>query len=217
MIPDEGCRDGVSGPATAPAHRAGMSGSTVPPRLPFSNEEVDVGALPDVDAVAWQPVDPAYAPRLVLSRAARLAWLLPATAGLNYLLWKEGLLTWLPSGALVAAWIVVGLWAVRSLLWPMVSVPYMGYALRDRDILYKSGVLWRNVVALPFNRVQHATTGSGPLDRRFGLAYLGVFTAGGGGGNIIEGLAADVAERLRAHIVDKLRTESATPEPEQRG
>lgn len=185
--------------------------------LPFSNHEVDVNSLPSADAVAWQRLDRAYVPRMLLSRFLRLAWLLPLLAVVNYMLWKEDWLTWLPSGAQVAVWIAIGLLAARSLLWPVISVPYMGYALRERDILYKRGVLWRRVVVKPFNRVQHATTGSGPLDRWFGLAYLGVFTAGSPAGDVVDGLAENVAERLRAHIVDKLRPHSETAEPEQRG
>ena len=185
--------------------------------LPFSNHEVDVNTLPSADAVAWRRLDRAYVPRMLLSRLLRLAWLIPLLAGVNYVLWEEDQLTWLPSGGLVAAWIAIGLLAARSLLWPVISVRHMGYALRERDILYKSGVLWRKVVVKPFNRVQHATTGSGPIDRRFGLAHLGVFTAGSPAGDVIDGLAEDVAERLRAHIVDKLRPESEAAEPEPRG
>ena len=88
-------------------------------------------------------------------------------------------------------------------------MPKRGFALRDQDIVYKHGVLWRSVKAVPFNRVQHAATGSGPLDRRFGLATLTVFTAGGSGGDLrVPGLNRDLAERLRGYIVDRVGHDS---------
>ena len=89
--------------------------------------------------------------------------------------------------------------------WPFVSVPRRGYVVRDRDIIFKSGVIWRSVTAIPYNRVQHVETSSTPLDRRFSLANLQIFTAGGSGGDLkIPGLAADTAERLRTYILEKV-------------
>ncbi|MDH3749467.1 MAG: PH domain-containing protein, partial [Gammaproteobacteria bacterium] len=80
-----------------------------------------------------------------------------------------------------------------------------GYVIRSKDIVFKSGVFWRSVTAVPFNRVQHVETNNTPLDRKFGLANLQIFTAGGSGGDLsISGLGADVAERLRIYILDKV-------------
>ena len=49
---------------------------------------------------------------------------------------------------------------------------YMGYALREKDISYRSGWLWRSMVTVPFNRVQHCEIKQGLIDRRFGLSRL---------------------------------------------
>ncbi len=76
---------------------------------------------------------------------------------------------------------------------------------RDKDIVFKSGVIWRSVTAIPFNRIQHVETSSTPLDRRFGLANLQIFTAGGSGGDLrISGLGSGAAEQLRIYILDKV-------------
>ena len=177
----------------------------------FSNPQVSVDDLPAVEQVVWQPLDRRYAPRLVLGRLIRVGLFVAAALGIT-LFANAGYLKWLPLEGLVAGWVALALWSLRSLVWPLVSVPYRGYAVRDKDILYKHGVWWRNIAVVPFNRVQHAVTGSAPLDRRFGLAYLTVFTAGSGGGDVsIAGLAEDVAEQLRVYIVHKLRR-SAEPE-----
>ena len=81
----------------------------------------------------------------------------------------------------------------------------MGFAVRDKDILYKSGVFWHTVTAIPFNRVQHVEKSSTPLDRRFDIATLQLFTAGGSGGDLkIHGLSARVAEKLRTFVLEKV-------------
>jgi membrane protein YdbS with pleckstrin-like domain len=66
-------------------------------------------------------------------------------------------------------------------------------------------VVFRSVTAIPYNRIQHVETSSTPLDRKFDIAALQLFTAGGSGGDLkISGLGADVAERLRVYILDKI-------------
>ncbi len=87
---------------------------------------------------------------------------------------------------------------------PFIAIPRMGFVVREKDIVYRSGVFWHKVTAIPFNRVQHVETSSSPLDRRFNLASLKVFTAGGAGGDLkIDGLGNERAEQLRALVLEK--------------
>ena len=171
--------------------------------LVFVNPEVAIDSLPAAERVAWRPLDSRYLPRVLLGQAIRWAIIL-GVAGVAQVLLTPLAPPWLTQWPLVPLlWALLGLAALRALLWPFVSVPRCGYAVRDKDILYKTGVLWRNNQVVPFNRVQHAVNSHGPLDRYFHLATLTVNTAGGG--LSVPGLAEDVAERLRVHIVAKLR------------
>jgi len=119
--------------------------------------------------------------------------------------WSASLL--IPGVEIGQPWIILPILAVFAVVllgWPVISVPRRGYAVRDKDIVYRYGVLFRNVTAIPYNRVQHVETASGPLDRQFGTATLQLYTAGGSGGDLkIEGLDADIAERLRVRILEK--------------
>ena len=84
-------------------------------------------------------------------------------------------------------------------------MPRRGYVVRDKDIVFRSGVLWRSVTAIPFNRIQHVETSHTPLDRKFDVAALQLFTAGGTGGDLnIAGLATATAERMRIYILEKV-------------
>lgn len=170
----------------------------------FVNPELPVALLPRVDHVDWQPLPRRYRTRLQAMRALVVVLACALAASLHWLPWLTDApwREWWMSALLAAG---LAAWAAALLAWQAWVVARRGYALRERDILFKTGVFWQSVKAVPFSRVQHAVTGSTPLDRQFGLANLTVYTAGGGGGDLrIAGLERDTAERLRRHIVDRL-------------
>lgn len=163
----------------------------------FENIEIPVEDLPRADALEWQPLDPGYRKRLLVDRLITIGFLLLGTT-------LAVVLPGLDGGRALLLFGGAGLVAVAMLVWPFISVPRMGYAVRDRDLVYRSGVFWRSVTAVPFNRIQHVETSSSPLDRRFSLATLKLFTAGGSGGDLkIDGLHSERAEQLRALVLDK--------------
>lgn len=164
----------------------------------FDNPEVSLDALPSAENLEWQPLHGRYVRQLQVARLLPMLLLAAAlgVAGLTPL-----------AGQLPLEWLWLALLAVAamSIAWPAISVPRCGYVLRDKDIVYRSGVAWHTVTAVPFNRIQHAETSSNPLDRRFGTATLELYTAGGSGGDLkIGGLPADTAERLREHVLKKI-------------
>ena len=171
----------------------------------FVNPEVPLESLPVAEQVDWQALHPRFVRRLQAKKLIHVVVAFALAAAAHYFALRAAQLAWLEAWMPLAVWAVLGLWACWSLSWPAVEVPHRGYAVRDKDILYKSGVLWRSMTAVPCNRVQHAVTSSAPLDRRFGLATLTVFTAGGAGGDLqIAGLGEERAESLRVFIVGKL-------------
>ncbi|MDH3611785.1 MAG: PH domain-containing protein [Gammaproteobacteria bacterium] len=164
----------------------------------FRNPEIALDGLPDMEDLDWQQMHPRYARRMQMERlifvaVAMAVSFVPAIASGG---------EFAPT---VPLWVLVIVVAIPFLGWPLISVPRRGYVIRSKDIVFKSGVFWRSVTAVPFNRVQHVETNNTPLDRKFGLANLQIFTAGGSGGDLsISGLGADVAERLRIYILDKV-------------
>ena len=166
----------------------------------FENPEIPIENLPGTDHVQWKELDPAYKRlRQVQSALALLLVALPLlfitiTADFDFL----------RSAVVWSAWAVVG---ATLLTWPTIAIPKRGYVIRDRDILFRKGVVWRSVTAVPFNRIQHVETSNTPLDRKFDLATLQLFTAGGSSGDLkIDGLSASVAEQLRIYILRKVGT-----------
>jgi uncharacterized protein len=165
----------------------------------LENPEIALDELPAADDVEWRSLAARYVRRLQLQSLITTAVTIIGVVVLQAAplpitqRWLFGL-----------AWLLIIASGLSGLLWPLVSVPRKGYAVRDKDLLYRSGVLWRTVTAVPFNRVQHVETSSTPLDRHFALAALQLFTAGGSAGDLkIHGMPADVAENLRLFILEK--------------
>ena len=180
----------------------------------FANAQVPLSALPSAAQLEWHPVDA----RLIRCQQmqALVVWgPVLAIAGIGlYLASAVG--GWIDARFASVCWVLLAVLALRALialLWPLLAVPRLGFCVRERDILYKSGVIWRSVTAVPYNRVQHAATNSRPLERRFDLARLVVYTAGGAGGDLtIPGLPAPLAERLRRHVLQQLGAETEDAE-----
>lgn len=164
----------------------------------FQNPEIALHNLPDMENPDWQQLHPRYARRMQLERALFVT-------GIAIAIFATNLFVGVPLSKVLMLWLALLVIAGPLLIWPLLSVPRRGYVVRDKDIVFKSGVIWRSVTAVPFNRVQHVETSNTPLDRKFSLANLQIYTAGGSGGDLkISGLGADTAEQLRVYILGKV-------------
>ena len=166
----------------------------------FENPQIAIENLPGTDAVHWKVLDPAYK-RLRQVQSA-LTLLVVAVPLMFVTIVAE--IPALPATVFWIAWAIV--FAIL-IVWPLVAFPKRGYVVRDKDILFRKGVVWRSVTALPYNRIQHVETSNTPLDRKFELATLQLFTAGGASGDLkIDGISATTAEQLRIYILRKVGT-----------
>lgn len=111
------------------------------------------------------------------------------------------------------SWIilVVAIWLVLftiSIIYVIKSYHYEGYALREKDIMYKSGIFFKSVTIIPFNRVQHCEIQQGPIERYFNLGSLLLYTAGGSSSDlIIKGLIYSKAQILKEFITKNVSEE----------
>lgn len=81
------------------------------------------------------------------------------------------------------------------------QVRSIGYQLRDDDLVFRRGILWQRMVAVPYGRMQLVDITHGPLDRGFGIAQLKFVTAAAATGVVIPGLTQQAAEALRDHLM----------------
>jgi len=164
----------------------------------FQNPEVDIDELPGADDLDWKKLHKRYAQRIRVQILIGVTIVGAAIAALN-------LVPDIPLTPFVVLYSVLGIVGTFLFLRPGFAIPKRGFVLRDKDILFRKGIIWRSVTTIPFNRIQHVETSSTPLDRKFGLATLQLFTAGGSSGDLkIDGLGKDIAEDLRKFILSKV-------------
>ncbi len=105
---------------------------------------------------------------------------------------------WLAPGWLPAGVAAVGL--VLTLVVPAVGFRRWRYALGERELWIRRGILIHRVSVIPYRRLQFVDTRQGPLERWLGLTELVVHTAAPGTSGRIPGLEVARAEALRARL-----------------
>ena len=82
---------------------------------------------------------------------------------------------------------------------------FKGYALRDKDISYRSGILFESVTTIPFSKIQQVSIRMNPVSRIFKLYYLDVINGSQDSMNsvTIPGLSHEKAERLKSLLINK--------------
>jgi membrane protein YdbS with pleckstrin-like domain len=160
----------------------------------------------DVPPIA-DGLDHSLDPRVVpLQRTT--GWLTSAVLAIGTLF---GLfVTWLANGptflrfvSLAAVWLAFNIavtWHLQR--WPEIEYRHTSYRVDDRGIEIRRGVYWRDIVNIPRSRVQHTDVSQGPLERRYGLGTLVVYTAGTDHAKVsLSGLDHLIALRIREHFL----------------
>jgi uncharacterized protein len=77
------------------------------------------------------------------------------------------------------------------------------YEIRPDEVDLQRGIFWISRTLVPLARIQHVDTRQGPLQRRFGLSTVVLYTAAGP--NQIPELSTPVAKRARDRIAELTR------------
>jgi len=164
--------------------------------MDFSNLNVEVESLPTIGDVTFQPLEKSYL------KVSRIVYIL--------------------STMIVIAIIVVLFYFIKKIQTPVVmsvtggvfvlltlfgwitntlNFNHSGYALREQDVLFRRGWLVRKIRIVPLKRVQHVSLQSGPIERKFGLASISIFTAGSELADFtIKGITQQTARQLKEWI-----------------
>ena len=157
-----------------------------------------------------EPFDPPGEPWVRVSpRLATLRRLVSVVTGVLLLI-PATVLAWL-----VGAWLAVAVVAagILGIAWSWVvvgrRVRSWGYAERADDLLVTRGVLVRQLVVVPYGRMQYVDVTAGPMDRRFGLATVQLHTAAAATDAQIPGLVPAEAARLRDRLAARGEADAA--------
>jgi uncharacterized protein len=169
----------------------------------FSNDQVFLKDVPSIDHIKWQGLDPRFKNLMYLGSISNVSLtVIWVAVAFIFDFWSIPLLAY---GVLflTISFFGLGMWLVH------LAFPIKAYAIRERDILYRTGLLFRSITIVPFDRVQHCEIHRGLLSRLMGLSQVNVYTAGGSGSDIsIPGLTAEEAERISAYIIGKTKQQA---------
>ncbi|MEO9246991.1 PH domain-containing protein [Citricoccus nitrophenolicus] len=153
----------------------------------------DVRGLEDVE---WTPVSPKLIPAHYLVTVITVG-IVTAVLSVPLILMLTGVWPAYPAWLAWALPAVMLAWGVLEMILVPRRVRAMGYAERDDDFLFKSGLWFRRVLAVPYGRLQYLDVKEGPVQRRFGIRSLELQTASASTNATIEGIPVEDSERLR--------------------
>lgn len=178
--------------------------STIDLPVPHESGAAAVARTGAVGAPELCRLDPRHVAhgRLVGAVTAAIISLVAAIGALIVLLAADGLAVagrlLVLGGALV---LVAGAGAL-AWTWPAAVHARAGYRCDDHGLEVRRGVWWHREIHVPRSRIQHTDVSQGPLERRFGLATLHVFTAGTENAEVaLGGLALETATAVRDHLL----------------
>lgn len=161
----------------------------------WENQDVSVQDLPPIAETTFQYHPIRYRKyRFVVSA---MLWFLPAI-GYGFIAYNA---PWLASTIIGGVLLALVFLSVIGIL---KGYKKRSYALREKDLTYRKGWLFTSTTTIPFNRIQHTEVSQGPLERKFDLCSLKIYTAGGSTSDLsIPGLENDEAQVLRDFIAQK--------------
>ncbi|QEE50582.1 PH domain-containing protein [Flavobacterium alkalisoli] len=172
----------------------------------FENNVIDTASLPKFEEAALTVLQPDY--RKIMFFNVALIYIIVAIAGGAALYFIEQARDYI-----IPAIIIYTVFLFISIVLTNLSFKNRGFAFRNHDVIYKSGVIATTTTIIPYNRVQHVALHEGILSRKFGLASVEVFTAGGDSSDIkISGIEKQHAENIKQLLVGKILKQENTNE-----
>lgn len=166
--------------------------------LDFTNDTLDIGNLPKYEEVPLNAVSKKYWKVVVINLAISLFILAIGLAALLYFS--------IASRPYIYV-IIIGYIVFSILLFVMykTDINRRGYAVREKDILYRSGIIAISTTIIPFSRIQHIALDEGFLSRMYNLGQLRIFTAGGSSGSLhIPGINIDLARQIKETLMKQI-------------
>ena len=165
----------------------------------FTNDTIDTTQLPKFEEVVFAALHPNY---WIVTLINLFVMVFVLATALGFLLFfNEDLLEY-QSKLVVAAAILCFVIFVFS----RIAFVKKGFAFRNHDVLFRSGVIATNTIVIPYNRIQHVALHVGLVSGYFGLAKIEIFTAGGSSSDIqIPGIEKEQAENIKQLLMGKIQ------------
>lgn len=165
----------------------------------FTNETIDTKQLPRFEEVQLSALHPKY---WIVSLMNTIVVFFVLGIVLGFVWYNSEEFSQIGVYFLLAYVLIL----VITLLLTRIGFKKKGFAFREHDVIYRSGIIATNTMVIPYNRVQHVALHEGLISRYFGLAKVEIFTAGGSSSDIeIPGIAKEEAENIKQLLMGKIQ------------
>ena len=163
----------------------------------FSNLQVNTNIFPKIENIEFKAIHQNYLKVILLNILLFLLLIIVAFSTIYFTSNKIQEIN--------IAYAITGIIILFSLIafYFYIGFSRRKYALREKDISYKSGVFTKTITTVPFNRIQHVEIDEGLFSRIFKLASINIFTAGAQGADLsIKGISKEKANYIKEYITN---------------
>lgn len=165
-----------------------------------SFQNIDINTFPDITKIEFKRINSKYLKVILFNISLFFIILL-----VGLVLWIEFFLNKeIPNYTIYFYFTFTSIFAFIYIVFS-IGFKKRKYAVREKDVSYKSGILFKKTTTVPFNRIQHIEIDQGPISRFFKLATISVFTAGDSSDDLkISGLLKEDALKIKEFISTKI-------------
>jgi uncharacterized protein len=166
----------------------------------FKNNTINISTLPKFEETPLKPLEKNYFKVMLIRFGIVFGILLIGIIALYFVSVEELIQDKIIY--FIAGWLIL---LILSFFYLKISFAKKGFALREHDVIFKSGVISETTTIVTNNRVQHVALHQGMISRIFGLASIELFTAGGSSSDLkINGLLLEDAKKIKESVSLKI-------------
>lgn len=165
---------------------------------PIGIEDIMKDVRP-VDELRYEKIDRKY--RNVQMILTALGYLLLAGAAL-FLLLLDDRFWWIAAECVIVVAFAINMIILRK------AWEYKGYALRENDITYRSGIVFPKTTTVPYVRLQQVSVKQNPVSKIFMLYAVELVNGAQGMASMtIPGLSEERANLIKDIVIDRLKND----------
>ncbi|MDE5423536.1 PH domain-containing protein [Ancylomarina sp. DW003] len=165
----------------------------------LENNQIWLSDIPKGESIEFTSLLPKYKRLLNIQWTTFFALLIIALI-VAYFNFEEIGLVWF--GVAFTLWLI---FLLIKFSFIQLGFPNKGYAIRQKDLHYKTGYLTHKTISVPFNRIQHVEIRQGFISKMLDLAVLKIYTAGNSAHDLsLKGISLETAEEIKQIITSKV-------------
>ncbi len=169
----------------------------------MTNRQLILEDIDKVENLTFVPLEKDYLKVQFVSTV--LAWLGLMLLPLFLLFWEE---PGVRNIVLISVEAILAAAAAVNLMILPKAFAHKGFAVREHDITYRSGIVFPSVTTVPFCKIQQVSLRQNPVSRLFGLYAVDIVNgAQMQAETVIPGLTREKAEEMKSLLIERANNE----------